>query len=269
MGIFAGLITHENSNYQDLTSYEELKRVSAELDQRGTVTVFDTDSFSPEDVSRWQVLARKFLVPVMDYRVKRFRKNSVRRCMRSVTRETRNELRRGLGVQAVKWLARNPNITSAHISLWTDALKSDAEWILIVEDDVQIVDANFVAKVEALVDYSESLHQQSIAAFLSGSFTRKQHMVTSLPCKQDEFRGVHFFVSEDRAWSDTVAATIYSRKFLEDFLSFLSKSWKITEATLPIDQLLDVFLIHSSSSPHPATTLHLDPAICKQQSLKP
>jgi len=267
MEIFTGLITHKNSSYRQQISFHNLERTLSGLDRSGKVTVIDDDTFSVADVPRWLVLARIFLVPVMDYRVKRFRRNSIKRSVRSSLKEIRKELRRRTGDKAVKWLVRNRNITAAHISLWQKALESGVDWVMVIEDDVIIADTDFSAKIESVLKYASGHGIQSAAIFLSGSFTPKQHMVTNLASQLEHADGVSFRISAERGWSDTVAATIYSRPLLEDFLRFLTKAPKMMLATLPIDQVLDLFLIVISRHATSLRTIHLEPAICQQQSL--
>ena len=248
-------------------SFAHLVEVLSELTQTGRVAIFDTDSYTERDISMKQVLARIFLVALWDYRIKRFRRNSLSRSLYAFAREAKNELRKGLGHRARTWLARNRNITAAHSSLWSQAIESEADWVVIVEDDVLVTDPSFVAKIRTLVEFAESQEDRYIAIFLSGSFTREQHMAENLKYLRKQSDDTHFWVSTDRGWTDTVASTIYSRQFLCQLLTFIENWPGISKETLPIDQLVDLFLLKSFRGAFQPVTIHLEHPICMQQSL--
>jgi GR25 family glycosyltransferase involved in LPS biosynthesis len=167
-------------------------------------------------------------------------------------------------------MVRNRNITASHYLLWRKALDSSASWTLICEDDVALRSQLFEKELVEIVDFlgNDEESNRPLALFLSQSFSLETHGLANSSLHVTHVGEQQLIESHDFGWSDTVAATVYSRGFLELLVDYFDRLSEATLATIPVDWLVDLAiceLFHET----PLRTVHLIPGLCIQQSLQP
>ena len=269
LSVFCGLITHPASSYRPQPSFEELRTTLAEIagtDRFAEATGNEVSARSLPSASIW---LRPLRVAFTLWRIRRFRGAPIYSVLPLVLREFFSEARQSGPKKGLTRMLRNRNITASHYSLWNKALSSNCDWVLICEDDVLINTENLKGGLLDVISPSNTPNKPDapVVIFLSDSFSLRTHGLGVGSVESRVTRG-NTTIEEGLGfgWCDSLAATFYSRSFLECLVDYFEQLSEVTLANIPVDWLVDLALIDFFRE-GPVRTLHLRPGLCSQQSL--
>lgn len=267
MKVFTGLVTHSDSPYANSPTLRDLKTQLLGISHGEGITLSDTNPFGERNLPALAVVFRPFFIAMTLFRVRRYRRVGLLSSVVSAMKEFCSELCLLTRGDARKWAIRNRNITHAHFELWALAIASGNDYIAVFEDDV-VVQANGFGNqlMEAVRMCEMAATQQGWALFISESFSFQTQGVQQETLLNAASGSVGLFFDPEIGWSDTVAATVYSRLFLKKLISFSEDLSELVFWSLPIDWLLDLFLLSAARASR-VVTFHARPGLCKQQSL--
>lgn len=270
MNFFAGLITHPRSSYSVNPEFQQLQEALSRLTKEDHLLVAGTDSFTHGEVPIQQLWTRPFRVAWTLWRVRRFRGGSFLSVLFLVLREFVAEASVSGPRKGLKRMVRNRNITASHYLLWKKALDTGVRWTLICEDDVALRSQWFAKELEEIIDFlsNDEESKRPLALFLSQSFSLEAHGLANSSLHVTHVGEQHLIESHDFGWSDTVAATVYSKEFLELLVDYFDRLSEATLATIPVDWLVDLAICELFQE-NQLRTVHLIPGLCIQQSLQP
>lgn len=151
------------------------------------------------------------------------------------------------GTNGTRMLMRLANIEFAHMSLMKAGLESQAEWILIVEDDAQSADAKDLAHNLTQAMRTMELSSQPLFINLSESFSlerlKSESMLTEVQAWSENPSSLATMYSSSKPFTNTVCAILYRRSFLLDLYGRMSGiplkpvipiDWKVNAAIMDL-----------------------------------
>jgi len=224
--IFLGLVTYPGTRYpESSTENGLLKKLAKELSLLGNDPIVEIQgrnlateqglTFTQQDVrdsihaeleteSRW----RAYLNPQSN-------KLGITLFMalRMIYRRINNRKSKGQ-----RMLIRLANIELAHLDLLQQALDTNSDWVLIIEDDAQLTDTGGLAAHLLNFIQTQGLREKPKYLNLSQSFSEKHLKTRSLlsPVARWNQAGeelVHVYSSK-KPFTNTVCAILYRREFL-------------------------------------------------------
>jgi hypothetical protein len=267
--LFIGLVTHSRSRFADAAQESGLGPVvtrcleAAGLSVRWEVS--DDDSWSPEllvidraavaraidaeiaSEARWRAHIAGRPLTWRERAILRVRRLVRRGRLLPVFRRTLNPGDRGF--QVVRRLA---NIELSHMRVMRDAVESQADWVLILEDDAWTQDPSaFASDLQTFMD-SRNAERTPVMLSLSESFTPSelgiQHLLT--PVAPDTTTSTtanpwQLWMS-DLPVTNTVCATLYRGTFLREVVQVLDTI--PLSPVIPIDFKLNEALMRMAPS---------------------
>lgn len=276
--VFVGLVTHPRTRFPESRTQEGLAAsVSRALNNRGIrteISVLDEDTISSHDLDTSAAAIREFIKAELDIELRwreylsgRPASPALRLVMRS-RRIRRNfvltsKRRKAL---AARMLTRLANIEAAHLTLMEQAVRSEARWTLIFEDDAIAPDPKlFADELRQFLDLIR--HSPSTPAMmnLSESFSLDQLGITRLLTSQTSEKLNHPWniSASTRHVTNTVCAVLYEREFLTELLSTLKAI--PMEPVVPIDFKINEALLQAKDR-LPGVTWVCSPAPLQQAS---
>ncbi len=172
---------------------------------------------------------------------------------------------------AQKSMIRLKNIAMGHASLWSQALASKTDWILILEDDATPIETSttheqLVRVLELLA--SSSLLNNNVYCDLSRSFSSIE-LGIEITGKPVQVVGDQVLHGVARPFTNTLCAVLMSRSMVQS-LSGAVRGYleSPTSEFLPIDWLVNKHLLDSfGKKKHSAHFYNLDPGLFVQESL--
>ena len=273
MRIAVGLITHQSSPYRDTETFRDLVDALEQLSGKNGIHIEDRNQCSAADLPPLARLLRPIIHGSVVWKVARFRGLGVLESMGRTFRLMKMHIGHGFGERAIREIVRNLNITAAHLAVWDWGIGKDSDWVGAFEDDLAVA-KNF--SVGDIQDVAESVNARipggvGVIIFLSRSFAIGEHGAQAIVDSQHLTKqGVSVSLSR-RGFSDTVAATLYSKDALQRLLSIVASFSPLVRAVVPIDWLLDLAFIRLADdaveTQFPLVTAHLDHGLFRQQSL--
>jgi len=270
--LFVGLVSHDKSRYRGSQGADGLaERISSHFE--GSLLAVNTRNFADEqELTVMKDAVQRSLSAEMraDVTWARYlgRNRNVRWMALHLLRRMRRQGRRVIA-PASTTVQRLLNIELSHLDLLTRGIESNADWLLILEDDAFSSD---VAELAAGIRHFAENHDGSHLVNLSRSFKLEElgldkHLhedpVDSwLPGSQR-----HLLRSSKPA-TNTVCAVLYSREAAVSIRSQLEAM--PIDPVLPIDWKLNMALVELCDDPAQAlvTSWFVDPAPIEQMSMR-
>lgn len=270
MDLFIGLVTHNSTTFPESASPEGLaSKLCGVLRTHGRscrVEVFDEDRWAPEVLSLGSDEIRNSMRA--ELAVEREWRDfhgggsfvsghGLTFKLRQLSRWSRfHGLRSGSRAreQGRAMLRRLVNIEIAHLTLMNRGLESQADWVLILEDDASADVGAAARMLEGLIAERGS-ERQPLFVNMSRSFNERELGVQSSLLPPIALTGGEFtFVPSVKPMTNTVCAVLYRRSFLVELCGELDRI--SVDPVLPIDWKLNAALMamHSRNFFQPGDT---------------
>ena len=242
--LFIGVVTHAATRFQDSSTEEGLPRSLARLLPRAVVEINSDDMWKPtqsptasdaRESVKAELRAEQLWAQFLGYSSKpAFLARMAARWVIFAWRSLR-----GFDPTAV---TRLMNIELSHLDLWKTALQSDAQLVLILEDDAGSDEADELARGlkgwlaaglrPAFINLSTSFALDSLG--ISDLLQPDPSVTWSGTARRTVFRA-------GKPVTNTVCAVLYGREFLREFVD----RWEAapTRPVLPIDWKMNMVLM--------------------------
>jgi hypothetical protein len=145
-------------------------------------------------------------------------------------------------VATQKALIRLRNISLGHLQLWNQALDSNADWVLILEDDATPLDlGNLARDLVGVVDHlsEDGDLGRKVYCDISLSFSTAQ-LGINISSTQSFATGDQLLFSAPSPFTNTLCAVLMSRAFTDDLAKAISQYMNSPQTGyLPIDWLVN------------------------------
>jgi hypothetical protein len=173
--------------------------------------------------------------------------------------------------RAQKSLIRLKNISLGHAKLWSQALESKTDWVLILEDDASPIEISTTHdQLVRLIDFLAVSTKQTPNVYcdLSLSFNSAQ-LGIEVSGQPVLVLGDQVLHGVSRPFSNTVCAVLMSRPMLQSLSEAVqdyiqSPAW----GYLPIDWLVNKFFLESPGKLEPTSFFNLEPGLFIQESFR-
>lgn len=277
--VFLGVLTHPGSRYS-LSAIESFSRSLAKAGVEVNSAICDENLAVREEtkISRRLALRTEYKYLALKLRWYTRLSNYSMRAQRvidslysAVTAARALFSIRGFRAKQ-KSMIRLQNITLGHAALWEQALASNSEWVVILEDDAAPLELSTThGNLIKLMDFlaQSNLTSQSVYCDLSLSFSRPALgvEVEDQPLLEIGEQSLH---EVSRPFTNTLCAVLMSRPMLEDLVGAV-KQYVASPSLgfLPIDWLVNKYLLDSiGENRKTAYFFNLEPGLFIQESLK-
>ena len=255
--IFIGVLTHNSSRF----SVAHTKLLSSNLNRAGIVATLEVCKENLIENSWKSVTRRTAMVSTVEYGLLRiewyrqlFKKSAVALgfllASAHLLKELASLLLPGGLDRTRRSMIRLRNISLGHASLWHQALVSESEWILMLEDDADPTEPTtlnlYLLKIiEYLEEKIESTSGIYCDASLSYSSDELGIKTLENPCL---LTGAQMLYAVDKPFTNTLCAVLMSRTFLQTLSADIHMYLKTTKnGYLPIDWLVNKCMLENQA----------------------
>lgn len=264
--MFVGLVTHAGSRYQELP--KRAKELSLQFQPGQTVFVEDRNLGRTTTVRSFHRLLRPISVAIASVLWSMHRRLPARRGVKELLKELRlmlREIAEGIDHQM---MTRNENIARAHLSVWREAISSNHEITVVLEDDA-LGDVDWLLRdgEEFLKRIFDLAGPDCWLMSLSASFTPRSLGVERLLSDRIVIESGETLLVAEKGYSDTLCATAFRTHRLRELHDWMEGRVGWLLRVLPIDWLLNLFIFSKALGGGAVTTGQLTPGVFSQGSL--
>jgi hypothetical protein len=269
-----GLVTHANSRYTDKNFVHNISRLQESPSLEFLTDVSDKD-LSTREIGLFQVV-RHYLVSVtLEVRFSRFISKEVSASYFLVlyAKKLRDVIK--LVIQIIldqeklqtecSRLRRFDNINLSHLNLFELALHEDCDFLIILEDDAFAPTPERFSELIIEIENDDMLRTAPIILNTSISTDFKNMGVNGLEMKP---KGTQTYYSSPFAITNSACANVYNYSFID---YFFQNSKGILEkgitSFVPIDQILNMFILMDSKHEKKLITYHMTLPVFRQLSM--
>ena len=279
-----GVVTHPTSTYstfQIKQFCEQRSSLTKSYSTRIKLKVLSENSHGESEVSLLGILLSSLYISMLSVRWQKYlgaQKQLSIRQLASYTKAFFRPFFRLLNpatrrIEKIKSL-RILNITSSHLKLLREAIESDYDGILILEDDAYFQSPDLLGSfLEKIIEFSAALPIRKHYIDLSESFSLIElgaaHLVITAESQKLVIEESIFNIQKMSVpITNTVCAVFYSPEFVHVLEKEISKKLtKRFDKYIPIDWLINKILIELYNDNHRVTCYTTNPGIFRQQSL--
>jgi hypothetical protein len=277
--IFIGVLTHPDSQFS-MSQFELLFANLAKAGVDAQLTICKENLATQEEkvITRGLAIRTRFRESILLIRwYLRLPNHSARfqgivNTTFSLARTIRALFSSGGLERAQKSLIRLKNISLGHAKLWSQALESKTDWVLILEGDASPIEISTAHdQLVRIIDFLEASTKQTPNVYcdLSLSFNSAQ-LGIEVSGQPVLVLGDQVLHGVSRPFSNTVCAVLMSRPMLQSLSEAVqdyiqSPAW----GYLPIDWLVNKYLLEVLGKREmPSVFFNLEPGLFVQESMK-
>jgi hypothetical protein len=277
--IFIGVLTHPRSSY----SLDHTNLLSSNLNRAGIHTALEVCKENLIENSWTSITRRLAIVSAMEYGLLKINwyRNLPKKGVGAVgVLLALANLLKQLGyllwpsglVKTRASMIRLRNISLGHAGLWHQALQSESEWILMLEDDADPNNPTTLSRdLLNIIEHLEKDNKDSTGIFCDASlsYSNDELGIKTLgtPCL---LTGVQRLYEVDKPFTNTLCAVLMSRSFVQNLSSGIHKYLENPkDGFLPIDWLVNKYLLETQTKPKSQSKFYkIQPGLYAQRSLQ-